>query len=254
MENDIVETVNGEWFMLGCEESDPGCLHRIEDLYDLVREIGFLPLFSNKIPGFSVEEHVPASCWWAGDASSDPWEWRQIASRHPDIAYGKFFERKAGFISREWFPAFANVRRDGYDFDALYEDGLASGRAKKIMDVLALDDLAVGKALLTFELKEAAGFVKRKDGSGEKNFDGVLTDLQMRSYLIMGDFRQKLNRRGEAYGWYIAVMETPETKWGYDAVTACYREKPEESGRRILAQIQKYYPEADEKLLKKLIG
>ena len=31
------------------------------------------------------------------------------------IAYGKFFDRKAGFISREWLPVFANYRRDGYD-------------------------------------------------------------------------------------------------------------------------------------------
>ena len=28
-----------------------------------------------------------------------------------------------GFISKKWLPVFANYRRDGYDFDALYEDG-----------------------------------------------------------------------------------------------------------------------------------
>lgn len=27
-----------------------------------------------------------------------------------------FFVKKAGFISREWFPCFANYRRDGYNY------------------------------------------------------------------------------------------------------------------------------------------
>ena len=40
----------------------------------------------------------------------------------------------AGFISRKWFPVFANYRRDGYDFDALFEDEKAPYKHKKIMD------------------------------------------------------------------------------------------------------------------------
>ena len=34
----------------------------------------------------------------------------------------------------EWLPAFANFRRDGYDFDARWDDGLANIRHKRIMD------------------------------------------------------------------------------------------------------------------------
>ncbi len=30
------------------------------------------------------------------------------------------------YVSAKWFPDFANYRRDGYDFDARFEDGLAS--------------------------------------------------------------------------------------------------------------------------------
>ena len=33
----------------------------------------------------------------------------------------------------EWLPVFANYRRDGYDFDALYEDGKAPLKHKKII-------------------------------------------------------------------------------------------------------------------------
>ena len=50
---------------------------------------------------------------------SHPWTWRHVLSSHPDIAYSKFFGRKAGFIYKDWFPVFANYRRNGYDSDAL---------------------------------------------------------------------------------------------------------------------------------------
>ena len=82
-----MEAINGEWYMKGCSADDPGCLHSIGDLKKLIRKVGFLPLFSNEIPGFSVEEHTPAANWWCGDPEADPWEWRQILSSDKDIAY-----------------------------------------------------------------------------------------------------------------------------------------------------------------------
>ena len=77
--------------------------------------------------------------WWSEDPQRDPWVWREIIARRGDIAYGKFFHNKAGFISKKWFPYFANYRRAGYDFDARWDDELASFRQKKIMD-LFMDD------------------------------------------------------------------------------------------------------------------
>ena len=196
----VMETINGEWIMKGCVSSDPSALHVAEELISLVHTIGFLPLFSNDIPGFSVEERVPAYVWWTGDEATDPWEWRMILARDPDIAYGKFFNKAAGFISKSFFPTFANYRRNGYDFDALFEDELASYRAKKIMDVFDPDDENVGKELMSYEVKELAAV--------DKNFQGTLTDLQMQTYLILSDFRQRKNKKGQTYGWHIAAVET----------------------------------------------
>ena len=122
-----MDTIDGVWYMKGCRRNDPGCLHSPEDLRALVRKIGFLPLFSNAVPGFSVEEHTPANDWWT-DGPGDPWAWRQVLAPEEDIAYGKFFDKKAGFVSREWFPVFANYRRDGYDYEGLYEDGKMKSR------------------------------------------------------------------------------------------------------------------------------
>ena len=35
------------------------------------------------------------------DPERDPWAWRQILAQRGHVAYGKFFDRKAGFISLE---------------------------------------------------------------------------------------------------------------------------------------------------------
>ena len=68
-----MDTIDGVWIMKGCRRTDKDCLHSPEDLLDLVREVGFLPLFSNSIPGFSVGGHTPASDWWQDDPATDPW-------------------------------------------------------------------------------------------------------------------------------------------------------------------------------------
>lgn len=112
-------------------------LRSSSELTKLVNKIGFLPLFKGRIQGFSVEENTDSESWWAGNKEKDPWEWRGVIAAEGEIAYGKLFGNKAGFISKEWYPTFAAYRRDGYDFDSRYEDGLASMRTKKIIDVLS---------------------------------------------------------------------------------------------------------------------
>ena len=46
---------NGTWIMYGVEWDDPECLHTVKDAIDYINEVGFLPLFKNDIPGFSLE-------------------------------------------------------------------------------------------------------------------------------------------------------------------------------------------------------
>ena len=58
-----METINGEWYMKGCGREDPARLRTVEQAADLIRKLGFLPLFSNEIPGFSVEERTWAPDW-----------------------------------------------------------------------------------------------------------------------------------------------------------------------------------------------
>ena len=236
---------NGTWIMYGVEWDDPECLHTVQDAIDYINEVGFLPLFKNDIPGFSLEERTAVEYWWCGNPKVDPWEWRELIARSGEVAYGKFFEKKAGFISKEWLPYFVNYRRDGYDFDALWDDEKASRRQKKIMDCFEIED-----ELYSNDLKQKAGFAK----GGEKGFDGTITDLQMKTYLCVKDFRQRKNKKSELYGWPIAVYAKPEALWGYEYVTSRYSETPEVSGKAIAQHIMELYPVANADQIKRLIG
>lgn len=216
-----------------------------QELVSLIDRVGFLPLFSNGIKGFSVEDRSVPGFWWTGDPERDPWEWREMITRSGGAVYGKFFGRKAGFVSREWFPAFANYRRDGYDFDARWEDAMASARSKKIVDLFEEND-----ELFSYEIKQKAGFGK----DGEKNFEGAVTDLQMQCYIVTKDFRRRKRLKdGTEYGWSVSVYTTPEKLLGYDAIRGGYREEPSESKRRIIEAIRREYPAADEKQILKII-
>ena len=236
---------NGEWIMRGLDLDDPYRIHSWQELVSWVDEVGFLPLFKNDIDGFSVEEHTAAIHWWSGDPQQDPWEWRQLIARSGLVAYGKFFDKKAGFISRNWFPLFANWRRDGYDFDSLWDEGLVKLRCKRVMD-----SFSQGEELFSCELKHLAGF----DKDGERNFEGTVTELQMDGYLLTRDLRQRLNKKGLPYGWPISVYATPESLWGYEHVTSAYSTEPLHSRELVYRQVLKNFPAATEAELNSVLG
>lgn len=230
--------------MLGVDEDDPRRIKSVDELIELVNSLGFLPLFRNGIPGFSVEERTVGSYWWSGDEENDPWGWRRLAARSGKVAYGKFFDKKAGFVSLEWLPRFINYRRDGYDFDARADEGLVRDRERRLMTLFEN-----GRELYSFEAKALAGFGK----DGERNFEGTLTEMQMQTYLVVRDFRQRRNKHGEPYGWSIAVYAMPETVWGRETVTAAYSEEPEQSRLAVYEHIRSLWPEASDKSIKKLL-
>ena len=243
------------WIMRGMEWDDPLRIRSWQELVNWVNEVGFLPLFKNDIPGFSAEEHVHTWSWWTGDPEQDPWEWREIIARSHQIAYGKFFDKKAGFISLEWLPVFANYRRDGYDFDARWEDGLASRREKMIMDQVTEKDkdgdtLFPDIRILSTDLKKRAGFGK----GGAKNYPGITTGLQMQTYLVITDFVRRKNKKGAEYGMPVSILQPPEAVWGYENVTKSYMEKPEESWDRISGRLREVFSESNESRIIRVIG
>lgn len=217
-------------------------IKNIDDLKAAVTELGFVPFFENSIPGFSIEEHVDPRIWFSNE--DGPWEWKGPVINELGCAYGKFFEKKAVYISREWFPDFANYRRDGYDFDARYEDGLVYIGDKRLYDLI--DSNA---PILSKHLKQIGNYRK----GGNKGFDTIINRLQAQGYVLISDFRYMIDKNGNEYGWGVAEYSTPEQFMGDDFTSVVYRRTPEESYARLFEHLRKILPEADEQVIHKLL-
>ena len=149
------------------------------------------------------------------------------------------FSNRAGFVSRAWFPKFANYRRDGYDFDSRWEEGLETPRNQNIMEYVRMHPMS-----MTSDIKKNVG---------KTGFEGALTDLQMKTYLVIRGFDRKKNRYQEPYGWSIGVMDTPENAFGSEYTISAYNENPEKSFLDILAHIETVCPGIDKDALERII-
>lgn len=218
-------------------------IHSAEELENLVCEMGFLPFFKHDIEGFSIEECCPPELWFASDKDG-PWEWKGPVARSRKCVYGKFFGGKAGFISLDWFPDFANHRRDGYDFDARCDDGLVFYKDEDIYNTIAENGIILSK-----KLKEICNYRKGEN----KGFDTVITRLQMQTYVCIEDFEYMKDKYGRTYGWGVARYSKPEELFGYETVTKAYKRQPQESKQRIFDYLSDLLPDATEKQIIKFI-
>lgn len=153
------------------------------------------------------------------------------------LVYGKFFNKKAGFISREWWPDFCNYRRSRHPIP---EEG-------SIEDSI-LNILRENGSLITRELRVACGFTGPKMRS---KFDGYVTRLQMGCHIVTEDFVYPRDRHNREYGWGWSLLTTPEQLYGKEACQ-CER-SAEESLERLWAQFRKIVPEATDAQIKRLI-
>lgn len=214
-----------------------------KDLEDLIVEAGFVPYFAGSIPGFSIEEHASPSAWFSGEEGL--WEWKGPVIRETGCAYGKFFQHKAAYISKEWFPDFANYRRDGYDFDARFEDGLASYKDKALFELIEANG-----PILSKDLKRLGNY--RKDGN--KGFDTIIGRLMAQGYVVISDFVYLTDRYGGPYGWGIAKYATAEQQLGKAFRNKVYKREPKASYERVFKHLKSSLPYADEKDIRKILG
>lgn len=214
-------------------------VHSKNQLIKLVNKIGFLPAFAGDIPGFSVEECIDPAYWFPAEGDGF-WEWKGPVIQESGCAYGKFLRGRACFMTLEWYREFANYRRNGYDFDARYDDGLA--RAK---DKLVFDRLWAEPSQLSKELKRSAGV---------KDFDAVITRLQMLGYVVISNFEYQTDKYGKPYGWGVTRYETPEYRFGAAFSDSVYQHTPEESMQWLFDHLAALLPDAEEDEIWRLIG
>ena len=224
---------------------DDFMIESMADLTDAIERYGVLPFFTNSIEGFSVEEHVGPELWWHSDSGRwDAWEWKGPVIRETGCAYGKFFEKKACYVSPALFPDLANYRRDGYDFDARYDDGLAPAGDKRLYDLIE------GSApIISKELKKLGDYRK----GGVKGFDTAVNRLQAQCYVIISDFVYMTDKYGQPYGWGVAEYSTPEVFMGDGFTGSVYSRTPEESYERLLEHFCRLFPHEDINKLKRFI-
>ena len=227
-------------------------IHSSIDMERLVMENGFMPFFSCGIAGFSIEENTPCELWFSAEEDG-PWEWKGPVIREGHCAYGKLFNKKAGYVSLEWLPDLANYRR--------------SLRYAKDEDTAALDDVVLqtiiseGSATVK-ELRRMLGFARgrgrrRADDlvddmpeTGKISLDPILTRLMMGLRIVISDFEYNTDRHGRPYGWGVARYTTPESLYG----RLDTKRTPQESRDRMARHLSKMLPYAQESKLMKLIG
>ena len=216
-------------------------IHNATELMGYIQQVGFLPLLYSGIRGYSADEAVDPDCRYVllDDGSWDwpLWDWKGPIVTEGDCVYGKFFNKKAGFVSRTWWPDLYNWRRHSHPAPS----------ACSVEETILLT-LREHGSLITRELRAACGFTGTKMRS---RFDGYITRLQMACRIVTEDFVYPRDKHGKEYGWGWALLTTPEQLLGKEACL-CNR-SPEESLDRMLKHLKALLPHATEQELIKLI-
>lgn len=226
----------------------------IQDLEKTARYYGLLPFFSNNIPGFSIEEMAaPGKLFGGFDGNGDGcWEWKGPVIQEQTTAYGKFFRRKAGFVSLELFPDFINYRRNAYPIS---QDSIEAS----LLNLITTNESATSAELRSMvfgkpnsnrkanDLVDTAKYVQPK----RQALEAPLQKLQMSGRLLIADFEYKHTRQGERYGWGVALYTTPELWFGKGI--AKVERTPEESFNRLVDYLSGRLPEVDKSQIVKLL-
>ncbi len=216
-------------------------IYNAAQLTKFVNEIGFLPLLRMGVDGWSAEEQVDEDCDYTklpdGGWEWPLWKWKGSVIQESGCAYGKFFQSKAGFISREWWADFCNWRRSVYPKPA-----------ENSIEEIIIETLREQGSMVTRELRAACGFNGTKMRS---KFDAFITRLQMACYIVTEDFIYPVDKHGKEYGWGWSLLTTPEQLFGKEAYAPnC---TPEESYERMRAYFQRLFPEADDSFFKAIL-
>ncbi len=207
---------------------------------DFIIEAGMLPFLKNDLMGFSLEDHVPDGWFDSDDHDLNPWYWRYSFALDNQIAYGKFFNRKLGFVSKELFSDFVNVKRRGRTGEQFFDEGIISAEAYSLYEALF-----GGAVKSSIELRDELGFKRSV-------VDRALTELMNETLIVILDFQRRTGRNGRPYGWPIAYYGRPEDEFGEDVVFC--NQSPHQSWQRLLKCSQKLTTVNDENLLTKVLG
>lgn len=217
-------------------------IYSSSQLIDFILEIGFLPLLNSGINGFCAELIVSPDCRYTqfedGGWDWPLWKWKGDIIRSGNIVYGKFFNKKAGFISLNFWPEFCNYRRSK-------NVNLSNDAVEQTI----LEIVQFNGAMLVADIRKQCGF------GGEKmrhTFDSYISKLQQRCLLVTEDFVYKKDRHGRDYGWGSAVVNTPEKLYGKENCIS--NNSPSKSFEIMANHLKDKFPQFTMQQISKLLG
>lgn len=221
-------------------------IHNFSDFINGLERAGFCMGAENGEGIFTLCDYFgPEIAWHVEKPDIDPWEWRmRVLHERDDIAYGKFFFKKSGYIMKEWYPYFYAVRRGTRQLSEEYEKGLVSRFAKQIYDLIEEH-----KELPLHLIKQYVGFGKED----KSRFDRALVELQTGCYITMCGQARKQSGKGEEYGWSATVFCLADEFFDRSVIEKARQLSYEEAYLAIEARIKQLNPQADEKKIKRFI-
>ena len=220
-----------------------------EAMLSVIQEAGLIPFFSNKIPGYSIEERTPAEFWFDGGDALGPWDWKIDCVQSGDIAYGKFvWGGKAAFATFEVYRELVNWRRSRRAY-------LPDAEERKVLDFMA-----------------ERGSVEMRDirhllGIKKSAADALMSRLHMKTLALTGDITRVYRGQDLHYnGWQVSSFCAPEELFdtaatpffaGFEAAqdhSLQVDHSPAESYRRLTEKIRSLHPKATDKQIAKLLG
>lgn len=221
-------------------------IRKYEDFVSMLRVAGISMGGENAEGVFSLSSYFDSNIvWHTEDKETDPWEWRiRVLNETDDIAYGKLFFKKSGFITKEWYPYFYVIRRNNKEFGEEYEEGNLSLLSKKIYQLFNNND-----SLPIHIIKQELNITKED----KSMFDKAITELQLKMYLTMCGNSRKVSLKGEVYGWSSTVFCKTEKFFGDEVIEVAKSITKEEAYKVIWDHIYSLNSHADEKKVKKFI-
>lgn len=221
-------------------------IHHYKDFVQDLQEAGFSVGGENGEGIFTLCDLFGEEIHWHTEAAdTDPWEWRmRVLHERDDIAYGKYFFKKSGYITREWYPYFYAVRRGNAELFNEYENGTISHYGKRIYNLIE-----EYKELPLHLLKQYGGFGKED----KSKFDLALTELQMKFYITMCGRARKRSKAGEEFGWSSTVFCLADEFFEKEVTEAGRKISYEEAFGKIEDQIYRMNPDANTRKVRKFI-
>ena len=221
-------------------------IHNFGDFLDNLYKAGMSMGGENEEGVFALSRFFGEEiCWHTQQQKTDPWEWRmKVLHEKKDIAYGKFFFKKSGYITQEWYPYFYRIRRGNRELEEEYSAGNVTSYAKRIYELLV-----EYRELPLHLIKQYGGFSKED----KSKFDSAITELQMNFYITMCGNARKKSKKGEEYGWSSTVFCLTEDFFEGDVIKKALALSYEEAYENLEKQIFLLNPWADLGKVKKFI-